>query len=79
MPKIMACRGICNNHRAHPNRLPRYANGQKRCQTCDIFIIWSGYYCPCCGQLMRARPRNSKCKIEGEQELVINQTLRVSN
>ena len=40
----------------------RYANGQKRCQICDIFIQWDGLWCPYCGYRLRTKPRNLKYK-----------------
>ena len=40
----------------------RYANGQKRCQTCEIFIRWEGLWCPCCGYRLRTMPRNKAFK-----------------
>ncbi len=57
----MSCKGICIRHKAIKvaNKL-RYANGQKRCQMCDIFIRWDGLYCPCCGYRLRTRPRGMK-------------------
>jgi hypothetical protein len=42
--------------------LGRYANGQKRCQICDIFMEWDGLWCPCCGYRLRTRPRSLKYK-----------------
>ena len=41
----------------------RYANGQKRCNVCEIFVDWDGFYCPCCRMLLRSRPRSVKGKI----------------
>jgi hypothetical protein len=41
--EVMACRGICERHRASKPadiRLSRYMVGQKRCQACMMFIIW---------------------------------------
>ena len=40
----------------------RYGTGQKRCQMCEVFIIWNGIRCPCCGYRLRCHPRNSKNK-----------------
>jgi hypothetical protein len=59
--KVMACRGICERHRASKPadiRLSRYMVGQKRCQACMMFIIWPGLRCPCCGYKLRTHPRN---------------------
>jgi len=38
----------------------RYAAGQKRCSICEIFIIWDGANCPCCGMNLRTNPRNTQ-------------------
>ena len=62
----MTCRGICVRHKVRkPSfRQGRYANGQKRCQICEIFIQWDGLICPCCSYRLRAKPRNMKSKIK---------------
>ena len=59
----MSCKGICNRHKSFslPSKF-RYLNGQKRCQMCQIFIKWQGFWCPCCGFKLRGKPRNSKDK-----------------
>jgi len=57
----MVCKGICNQHKAKwSSHQYRYANGQKRCNVCAIFVQWDGFSCPCCGMLLRTRPRISK-------------------
>ncbi len=59
----MVCKGICTRHKATGSLLGgRYKTGQKRCQICDIFIKWSGIWCPCCGYKLRSKPRNQKYK-----------------
>jgi hypothetical protein len=45
----------------------RYANGQKRCQICEIFLKWEGLWCPCCGYRLRTKPRNLKYKAKLRQ------------
>ena len=40
----------------------RYEQGQKRCNTCELFIKWEGLWCPCCGRLLRTKPRAKKLK-----------------
>ncbi|MCZ6582346.1 MAG: hypothetical protein O6761_04150 [Thaumarchaeota archaeon] len=59
----MACRGICTRYKANgiPSR-GRYKNGHKRCQPCDIFIVYEGRFCPCCDVRLRTKPRNKKYK-----------------
>ena len=61
----MACRGVCAIYKAGKPSLGRgrYATGQKRCQTCEIFIQWDGLRCPCCSYRLRLKPRNMKSKI----------------
>lgn len=59
----MTCKGICIRHKAQkPIGIGRYSTGQKRCQVCELFIIWDGLWCPCCGYRLRTRPRNLKFK-----------------
>jgi rRNA maturation endonuclease Nob1 len=59
----MVCKGICSRHKAiRPSIGMRYLIGQKRCQGCQIFINWQGFFCPCCGCRLRNRPRNKKNK-----------------
>ncbi len=59
----MPCRGICSRYKAVgiPSE-GRYKNGQKRCQVCNIFIVFDGIWCPCCGYKLRSKPRNKKYK-----------------
>jgi len=59
----MACKGICDKYKAKkPAGAGRYANGQRRCRTCDIFIKCDNIHCPCCGYRLRTHPRNRKAK-----------------
>jgi uncharacterized paraquat-inducible protein A len=58
----LTCKGICERHKAlkPSHRLGgRYSAGQKRCQTCALFIKWDGLWCPCCSSRLRANPRNT--------------------
>ena len=60
----MVCKGICSRHKAiRPSTGMRYLIGQKRCQVCQIFINWQGFFCPCCGYRLRTKPRNKKYKL----------------
>ena len=59
----MTCKGICVRYKAQkPVGTGRYASGQRRCQICEIFIKWEGLWCPCCGYILRTKPRNLKYK-----------------
>jgi len=59
----MGCKGICIRHKAkHKGTGSRYANGQKRCNYCGIYMIWNKRQCPCCGCALRTKPRFRKYK-----------------
>ena len=56
---IMTCKGICTRHKAPVvSNGNRYSVGHKRCQVCEIFIHWDGFWCPCCNSRLRMRPRD---------------------
>ena len=60
----MVCKGICHKYKAKwYAREYRYVNGQKRCNVCELFVNWNDSNCPCCGMLLRSRPRSMKAKI----------------
>jgi hypothetical protein len=70
----MVCKGICIRHKAHkPVGSGRYANGQKRCQICELFIKWNGLSCPCCGYKLRIGPRHSKFKTKLREQKPIQE------
>lgn len=55
----MVCKGICSRYKAWVTpSLGIYKKGHKRCKTCEIFIACEGRFCPCCGILLRTKPRN---------------------
>ena len=64
-----SCRGKCSPHRVRTNM---YENGQKRCNTCEVFLQWDGVRCPCCSRMLRTKSRYAKramkrcdtCKME---------------
>lgn len=60
----MACKNICETYWARKNKNDngRYSAGQKRCQTCEIFINWDGLRCPCCSTILRTTSRTGKYK-----------------
>ena len=64
----MSCQRICHKYKAKWSVCQnRYANGQKRCNTCEIFVQWEGNFCPCCGMQLRTRPRSVKVGFENMQ------------
>ena len=60
----MHCNGSCKKFKAISNGQDggRYEQGQKRCPQCELFITWEGLWCPCCGRLLRTKPRARKLK-----------------
>ena len=63
----MGCREICSNYavkKINPKVKGIYESGHKRCSRCEYFLIWNGNYCPCCGVLLRVKPRNSMDRIK---------------
>jgi len=60
----MHCDNSCRKYKAKSNTYEggRYEQGQKRCHECEIFIKWEGLWCPCCGHLLRTKPRGIKLK-----------------
>jgi len=57
----MSCKGVCQHHKPNwASQTLRYANGQKRCNVCEIFVNWDGRFCPCCGMCLRTRPKISR-------------------
>ena len=63
----MACKNTCLRYRAprpRPTGTGRYFSGQKRCQVCNIFLIWDELWCPCCGFRLRSKPHNSLGKLK---------------
>ena len=70
----MPCRGICLKLKAKKplrENSGRYIAGQKRCQVCEIFILWPEYFCPCCGYRLRTRPRNFKYKSKMKEAITL--------
>ena len=61
----MGCKGICMHYKAsRPQSGGRYITGQKRCQTCEIYITWKDIWCPCCSCRLRNGVRSSRYKLE---------------
>ena len=59
----MTCKGGCTKYKAYKPSIGfigRYAMGQKRCSTCEIYVNWAGVWCPCCRRVLRTKPRNTK-------------------
>lgn len=68
------CINICKQYQAKgraPN-LGRYAHGQKRCQCCDVYLIYEGIFCPCCRGRLRTKPRNKVYKAKLRAKLLVS-------
>ncbi len=52
--------------KTRPKNAGRYESGHKRCSLCEIYIIWDGDRCPCCGCKLRKKPRT----VEARNKLV---------
>ncbi|WP_316504473.1 hypothetical protein [Nitrosopumilus sp.] len=59
----MVCKGICHRYRAKkPGINSRYETGQKRCSQYKIFINWEGRHFPCCGYVLRTKPKGTQTR-----------------
>ena len=61
------CKGLCEQYVAsRPLNGNRYASGQSRCQTCEIFLkpegVEDGIICKCCHLRVRNKPRSKLAK-----------------
>ncbi len=73
----LSCRNICHTYRAIRHKkgshfdssCNRYSLGQKRCQICDIYLVWNGIRSPCCRAVLRTRPRPKKYREKFLQQL----------
>ena len=68
------CNMICGKYRAlGSSGNGRYVNGQKRCNSCEIFMYWDGLRCPCCGCSLRSNPRNAKARKKLRSIILVSQ------
>lgn len=59
----MICNEICKKYKAKkPMNKSQYADGQKLCKYCDIFMKCDGLFCPCCNGRLRCNPKSKKAK-----------------
>ncbi len=72
----MHCKGICSKHaikKPSTKSVGRYESGHKRCSICEVYLIWAGRNCPCCGTALRAKPRYA----QGRDKIV--QNIKIKN
>ena len=74
-----SCKGECDRYRPKDvTGHDKYAQGQKRCTECMMFMDYSGKHCPCCGTVLRTKPRNPRLKRRMEQ-IMLQKKSEVAN
>ncbi len=59
----MTCKGTCIRYKIKKKFGGGwYDSGAKRCNTCDVYLLWDGIRCPCCNGILRTQPTTSKDK-----------------
>ena len=62
----MGCKGVCTRYKTGKTMGGHYAQGHKRCQVCEVFLLPEGVNpnntCKCCGYKVRTKPRNMTVK-----------------
>ena len=61
----MHCNRICSKYavkKPPPAHGGLYESGHKRCSCCEVYLIWDQGCCPCCGVVLRTKPRNAKAR-----------------
>ena len=70
----MVCFRVCKNYKAKKkSRESHYELGHKRCSTCEIFVDWDGNTCPCCGMLLRTKPKGT----QGRHKMIMTHQKRM--
>jgi len=73
-PNSLACKGLCTRYKSkknHTNSEGRYAEGQKRCSNCEVFVKWDGVKCPCCNVTLRVKPRNTINRLQLQETQMV--------
>lgn len=61
------CEGTCRVEAGEGSIWKRrgiYADGDKYCKPCEIYLEYNGLHCPCCGTLLRTRRRVGRLEVE---------------
>jgi transcription initiation factor TFIIIB Brf1 subunit/transcription initiation factor TFIIB len=69
----MNCKGICSRYEVSSINLKesgRYEKGHKRCTSCYVFMDYEGTKCPCCGNKLRTKPKNSSGRNKASTKLI---------
>ena len=75
---MQVCKGFCNKvevKKINPKDSGMYDLGYKRCKTCDKFVEWDEPRCPCCGTLLRNKPKNSHLRKKFEKNKMVSQDM----
>jgi len=77
----MGCRGICTRMKVSKgdNFFGRYADGQKRCNSCEVYFRTVAIFCACCGMRLRGKPRNTKYKSNYQKEHMAGYLIEQAN
>jgi len=77
----MACRNLCERFNSrYTVGGSHYTNGKKYCRRCEVYILYDGIFCPCCGMALRTSPtskrdkeklRQSQLRREEEEDRII--------
>ena len=55
------CNGLCYHYEAQGKvHNYRYKVGQKRCSTCQVYMVIDDAKCPCCKTTLRTKPRSKR-------------------
>ena len=52
------CNGLCAKYKVthrSPGGLAYWGN-VKRCNSCEVRVMWDGNFCPCCRARLRSKP-----------------------
>ena len=61
----MGCQNQCKKYKApKPRGGSRYANGQKYCTHCGVFMETKNRNCPCCNYQLKVSPSSGKHKLQ---------------
>ena len=69
---MIRCKNLCERFKVLPTPfLPRYSRGYRRCSVCEIWLIYQGKFCPCCGGQLKTKPRHSKHRRRTEMRVAV--------
>lgn len=71
---MLKCKGLCELHTASKptDGKKRYDSGQRRCNTCNVFLKTADVNCLCCGAVLRTKPRSNSGKKKNAADATTN-------